>query len=344
MTLRLDQILGQSAAIAAIERAYTLDRLPHGLIFAGPAGVGKGTTAAALAKLFLCDDPSKTAPCGTCPACRAFDAGTHPDYHIVERRLIRLTKSESKARDLSIDVVRDYLVAAANMRAALNRGKVFIVEDADLMNPHAQNSLLKTLEEPAGRTLIILLTDQLDALLPTIRSRCQTIHFAALDQSLAREELQRRGIDPRAAAEAAAFSEGSLGVALNWIRDGVIDRARDLVRQLDSAMSGRGSGAALADWLRAAGDAYAEAQLKLDEKASKDQCAREGLTLYLKLAAQFFRRRLPDLGDDPDALERACQSIDAIVRAEQYLDCNVSVPLALQQLALTLEQTYAQPA
>ena len=73
----------------------------------------------------------------------------------------------------------------------MGRGKVFVVEQAELMKPAAQNALLKTLEEPAGRTLIILLTDQPDALLPTIRSRCQSVRFAPLDeQTSSRRELR----------------------------------------------------------------------------------------------------------------------------------------------------------
>ena len=101
------------------------------------------------------------------------------------------------------------------------------------MNAQAQNSMLKTLEEPAGRTLIILLTDQANALLPTIRSRCQMVRFALMDEPRVRQELARRGIDAAVAADAAVLSRGSLGVALKWIEDGVVAPARELTAMLD---------------------------------------------------------------------------------------------------------------
>src|SRR3954471_24763569 len=170
MSNLFSDILGQQSAIDYLKTAYCADRMPHALIFAGPSGVGKGTTAAALAKVWLCDKPNiKTAePCGKCDSCRTFQVGTHPDFHVVYRQLIRLEKESSKAKELPVDVIRLHLIHPAGLKAAMNRGKVFVVEEAELMNAAAQNSLLKTLEEPLGRTIVVLLTDQPDALLPTI--------------------------------------------------------------------------------------------------------------------------------------------------------------------------------
>src|SRR5688572_31040044 len=232
-----EDILGQENAIETISRAYESERLPHGLIFAGPVGVGKATTARALATLFLCEKPKGAEPCGKCASCALMSAEpepTPPDYHVVYRQLIRLEKEKSKAIELSVDVVRDFLVEPANMKASMNRGKVFVVEEAELMNPQAQNAMLKTLEEPAGRTLIVLLTDQPHALLPTIRSRCQLVRFAPLDTKLVQRELEKRGIDKGAAAAAAALTEGSLGLALKWVQDGVVSSAGELIRQIDA--------------------------------------------------------------------------------------------------------------
>src|SRR5689334_7297854 len=190
-------IFGQSDAIDSLRRAYLADRLPHGLIFAGPTGVGKATTARALAKLFLCEQPKSDEPCDRCESCRVFDAGNHPDYHVITKELIRYhdKTGKSKGIDLSIHVIRPELLEPASRKPVMGRGKVFVVEQADLMNPQAQNALLKTLEEPAGRAVIILLTDQPGCLLPTIRSRCQLVRFAALDPKRVQKELQKRGKD-----------------------------------------------------------------------------------------------------------------------------------------------------
>jgi DNA polymerase-3 subunit delta' len=336
--VRFDAIFGQAAALDSIRRAYRMDRLPHGLVFAGPAGVGKATTARALAFLFLCENPNGEAPCGACAACRGMAAGAHPDYHVITRDLIRYhdKTGKSKGIDLSINVLRPELVEPASRKAVMGRGKVFVVEEADRMNPPAQNALLKTLEEPAGRTLIILLTDQPDALLSTIRSRSQTIRFGSLDEQTVARELQKRGIDPHIASRAARFTRGSLGVALRWIEDGVIEPATDLVEQIDALFAGRAPDD-LPAWFKKAAEGYAEKQLGRDPLGSKDAATREGLALYLNLAAEHVRRRLGET-EDPDALERACAAIDAIVRAEGYLESNVNVSLVFQQLAATLRQ------
>jgi DNA polymerase-3 subunit delta' len=329
------QIIGQAAAVDALRRAYRADRLPHGMIFSGPAGVGKATVAAALATLFLCDRPAGDQPCGTCPSCVAMNSAAHPDYHRVYKELIRFhdKTGKSKGISLSIEVIRAEVVEKAARKPAMNRGKVFVVEQADLMTAGAQNSLLKTLEEPPGRTLVVLLTDQIGQLLPTIRSRCQTLHFGLLPVETVRSELQRRGIDPATAGKAAA--EGSLGVALQWISDGVIGKTAELRAQLDDLAAGR-TADGLADWFKSAADQYAEKQMERDELGSKDQATREGLGLYLRLASDHVRRRLRTEADS-DRLESVCTQIDAIARAEEYLDANVNIALIFQQLAMSLE-------
>src|SRR5579862_9780989 len=165
--LKLKDIFGQDAAIEWLTQTYLADRLPHAMIFSGPVGVGKATTAAALGKLFLCEKPKKDEPCGVCESCRIFDGGNHPDFHIITRELIRYydKTGTSKAIDLSIKVIRPELIEKAGRKPVMGRGKVFVIEQAELMNAAAQNAMLKTLEEPMGRALIILLTDQPNSLL-----------------------------------------------------------------------------------------------------------------------------------------------------------------------------------
>src|SRR5687767_13016757 len=97
--LTLSDIFGQDAAVESLRRAWAADRLPHGLIFAGPAGVGKATTARALGGLFLCEKPRGPAgdePCGACESCVVFDAGNHPDWHVVTKELIRFYDKTGK--------------------------------------------------------------------------------------------------------------------------------------------------------------------------------------------------------------------------------------------------------
>ncbi len=336
MPTNLSDIFGQHVAIDFLRRAYLADRLPHGMIFAGPAGVGKGTTARALATLFLCEKPKKAEPCGKCDSCRVMAAGTHPDFHAIYKELIRLydKTGKSKGTSLSINVIRPELIAKAANKSIMGIGKVFVIEQADLMEAPAQNSMLKTLEEPAGRTLIILITDAPGWLLPTIRSRCQMIRFAPLDREAVAEQLTARKIEPAVARDAAALADGSLGVALKWIEDGVVGPARELVSMIDSILAGREIAGDLPAWFKKSAEDYAAKQLDRDELASKDQATREGLGLYLKIAADRCRANLAT-ADSANA-DRLCGAIESIVRAEGYLDSNVNTSLVFQQLSLSL--------
>ncbi len=346
-TPQLKDIFDQPEAVDFLRRAIIADRLPHGLVFAGPAGVGKGTTATALAAVFLClhptvDDPTGLpAACGACESCRGMAAGerpdtNHPDYHRIHRLLIRIDKDQSKALNLPIDVIRQYLVEPANRKPMLNNGKVFVIEEAELMNPAAQNALLKTLEEPYGKTLLILLSDQPDSLLQTIRSRCQVVRFAALPRDRVINEMKSRGIDPATAADAADFADGSLGMAIKWTTDDVIPHARRLEMLLKRILAGSGDATELLTLIQTAADEYAAKQLAADKYASKPQATRDGLLIYFKLIAQALRTGLRE-GGDADHLEQLCAGIDAVARAESYLESNVNVSLLLQQLALALE-------
>ena len=324
-----DAILAQPAAVDFMTRALAADRLPHGLLFAGPTGVGKATTAAALASIFLCE-------AGDPPA----NLTNHPDYHVVTRDLIRYIEGggTQKAVQFSAKVIRAELVAPASNKSVAGRGKVFVVEEAEKMNATAQNTLLKTLEEPHGRTLILLLTDQPGALLPTVRSRCQVVRFAPLPEPVVRSELESRGIDPKTANTAAKLADGSLGVALRWIEDGVVPAALELKSLLDDALAPSPGRAVerrvdLPEWFKSAAESYAEKQLKRDPLSSKDAATREGLTVYLRLTAARFRRELRDPAATPACLERSAARIDAVSRAAIYLDANVNVPLVFQQLA-----------
>lgn len=336
MTTRFSDIFGQDTAIDMLTRAYLADRLPHGLIFAGPTGVGKGTTAKALATLFLCEKPKKDQPCGKCDSCRVMESGNHPDYHVIYKELIRVhdKTGKSKGIELSINVLRPELIEPAGRKASMNVGKVFVIEQAELMNPQAQNGILKTLEEPAGRTLIILLTDSPGWLLPTIRSRCQLLRFAPLDRATVTQQLAARKIDPATAKDAAALADGSLGVALKWIEDGVIGPARELASLIDSILAGKDGAMDLPAGFKKAAEEYAEKQMERDELSSKDQATREGYAVYLKIAADRCRAKLTTAS--VDEADRLCSAIESIVRAEGYLDGNVNTTLVFQQLALSL--------
>jgi DNA polymerase-3 subunit delta' len=320
-------VVGQDHAVAYLSRALASDRLAHGLVFAGPEGVGKALVARVLASIFLADraDDPESIDKGRA----LIEAGTHPDFHPVTRDLVRqLEGSErSKAAELSVKVVRAFVVEPAGKRSGLGRGKVFCIVDAAYMNAAAQNSLLKTLEEPPGRALIILLTDQPGSLLPTIRSRCQTVFFNPLSIDDATTLVVSNGGDPSLARSAAELAGGSPGIALRYLAEGVVLDAKrwfDLVE--------RGTSEEIATFLRASADTLAERAMERDPDASKDDATRTVIVRWLALAAERLRLRLAS----SPAPASVCDRIDAIRRAEILLDARVTIPLTLRQLGVAI--------
>lgn len=155
---------------------------PHALLFNGIAGIGKKDLAFYLAKGLLCSAPQNE-PCHQCRSCQIFSAGSHPDvYH--------LTIPEDK-KIIPVDSVRD-LIQWSVLNSQFNGKKVIIIEPAEAMNQSAANSLLKTLEEPVSDTIIILLTQKKQALLATIRSRCQTIDLVIPEMEIGLNWLQQQ--------------------------------------------------------------------------------------------------------------------------------------------------------
>jgi hypothetical protein len=174
----------------------------------------------------------------------------------------------------------------------------------------------------------VLVTDRPASLLPTVRSRCQTVSFGLLDAEQTQQVLRREDVSDEDAQAAATIAGGSPGRALAFLRDGVVPRARELWARLDDA-------APVASFLKESAEAQGEAALQLDPLGSKDAGTRGGYRLYLTLAADHLRRRLADA--DEWQMPMWCDLIDAVDRCDRYLAANVNADLALRQLELSIE-------
>ncbi|MDM5131234.1 DNA polymerase III subunit delta' [Aeromonas piscicola] len=136
-------------------------RLGHAWLLLGDPGLGKEQLAERLARLHLCQQPNRGEPCGQCHSCQLFDKGHHPDLGTVT----------VDSKTIGVEAIREICARLQNS-AQLGRGKVVIIPDAERMTESAANALLKTLEEPAGDSLLLLIASQVSRLLPTILSRC----------------------------------------------------------------------------------------------------------------------------------------------------------------------------
>lgn len=225
-------LVGQDRAVASLKRALSQGRLAHAYLFTGPEGVGKRTTALALAQVVNCQGGTLDG-CDACQACRKIRAGLHPDVRVIE----------PEGTSLKIDQIRE-LQAEVALKPYEGKRKVFIIDSAERMTEQAGNALLKTLEEPAGETILILVTSNASAVLPTISSRCQEVRFPPIPPGPLAGYLQReRGLDPKQARLLASFSGGSIGQALRietvsllTARDRVVEAAFEAIRKGDVAI------------------------------------------------------------------------------------------------------------
>ena len=221
-----ENILGQREPKRRLRRLLETDRLPHALLFSGPEGVGKRRTAEALAAALLCSSPAAGHPCGTCESCREFSRGIHPDFFFVVPEAVG-----KGARSIRIEAMRALGSALARPPELAPR-QVALVDDAQRMNEAAANSFLKTLEEPTGDVVFLLVTGMRAALLDTIVSRCLEIPFGPLALPELSEVLHRHGVEAEEAAALAALANGSAGRALALHVEGALRRREEAVSLL----------------------------------------------------------------------------------------------------------------
>lgn len=199
-------VSGHSRNISVLNRILGSGRVAHAYLFSGPQGVGKELVAFNFIKAVFC--PSGTA-CGECPSCRKLESGNHPDLHRVE----------PDGQFIKIDQIRA-LQKELGYRPYEAPRKACIIDAAERFNPASGNALLKTLEEPPGKAIIILLTSAPENVLPTIRSRCQQLLFSGVSDNEITALLQSRGVESETARISASLADGSVGKALALCNEG----------------------------------------------------------------------------------------------------------------------------
>ena len=199
-----DQVIGHEDIIAHLQNAITMNKVSHSYIFAGERGAGKKLLASLFAMTLQCKEQKKE-PCLNCVSCKRAMTKNHPDIIYIHHE---------KPNSISVDEIRDQIVNDVDIKPYEGPYKVYLIHDAEKMTVQAQNALLKTIEEPPAYAVIILLTNNTEALLPTIRSRCVTLYLKALSDDLVKEYLTDKLHLPDYQAEInASFAQGHIGKA-----------------------------------------------------------------------------------------------------------------------------------
>lgn len=242
--------LGQEKAEGTLLELFQADRMPHGIIFTGLKGIGKATTAFRLARFLFkhgAGDPNQNSMFDDAPIApltsldidphdrvfRQVASGGHPDLLTIER-----TYDAAKNKTQESLAVAELRKVEPFLRKTASEGgwRVVIIDDADTMNRNAQNALLKILEEPPAKTVIILIAHRAGALIPTIRSRARTLNFSALAPDVITDLLTQNGtyIDPFQGETLSALAEGSFGKSLRLLDEGGLEMLATLLEHISN--------------------------------------------------------------------------------------------------------------
>ncbi|MEN1679511.1 MAG: DNA polymerase III subunit delta' [Planctomycetota bacterium] len=316
--------IGHAGVRERFVRTLTAGRLASTYLFVGPRGVGKRTFAEELAGVLLCTGPvtaDRLSRCGQCESCRLFDQGEAPD-------LLRVALPEGKS-SLPLELFigpkerrhREGLCHDLAVKPLLSSRRVAIIDDADTLGAEGANALLKTLEEPPPRAVILLIGTSLSRQLPTIRSRSQVIRFGALTSDEVTQILAERDLLPEEADPGvlAARSGGSVSHAL---------AAGDDSLEAFRAVLHRALASEPVDTVRFGAAVIGQSQAGSTEPAVR----RERLRQILAMAVDFYRTRLRDAAQANafTAFDRLVERLDRTLSALEDLDRNANQATLVQ--------------
>jgi len=335
----LTRPLGHEAIVERLERLTTLadgesdgsgTGIPHAIVMAGPDGVGKFKTAMWWASRLKCDrrgePPSSDHSC-ECASCAQAAVGAHPD--------VMLVAPPATGKLISVEDVRHGLIPAMSLKPVRPGPRLAIVRDAEMLGVPAQNAMLKLLEEPPGFGVIVLVTAGLAALLPTLRSRCQTLRFGPLPDATVGQLLEAGGMDPALARAASVIARGSAGRALACDGEELEDRV-ELILAFENFRAGQGPSMEelVADLVDRRKTERSELPVLLEWQLKKIEAAHgcpapvesDRLAGFLEAAAQEAVERLVD---------EAMRTRAALRRIER----NANKKLALRDLLLDIRRS-----
>ncbi len=353
-TISLDAIIGQERAVEILRGAMGAGRIHHAWIFVGPVGVGKFTAALAFgAELLMPRDKGGGAAGERVRELLA--GGSHPDLHVITKELAAVSRDDGVRRqkqlNIALEVVREFLLEPASrtrmVTADSPAAKVFIVDEAEMLDWHGQDAMLKTLEEPPPGTVIILVASSEHELSPTIRSRSQRVAFTPLSEAAFAQWMKRSGLlegaelsrDDLAFLE--RFAAGSPGVAAAAVRTGLVGWWRTIgpaLMELDAGKFPFSFGQVLASLA----DEWAKARVSENERASKEAAKRAGARWILRIVGDHYRTRLREAVSKGLDAGGALAAVELIDRAEFQAERSVQLPFVMENLGAQLASVGAR--
>ncbi|GEM_PF-579339 len=212
-------IIGHNKQWEFLSRCIQNDKVAHAYLFYGPLNIGKRTIAMEFIKLLNCCN-SDIVPCGKCESCKGFENGFSRNLFFLKPEPPENSDKEDKSKNLAIRIEKiSELKSELSLSSADSGYKTAIIDNAGAMTYDAQGALLKILEEPKGKTVIILIVEQSDQLLSTIVSRCQLVRFDLLREKDIEESLVKDNIPKKLAEEISWLSFGRPGLAMEYYRN-----------------------------------------------------------------------------------------------------------------------------
>lgn len=325
----MQSVVGQHAAQRLLAREALARQVSHAYLITGPEQTGKTTLALEFARLLQCQErPAESPePCGVCSSCRRIASGAHPDVRLVVR--------PPDKRILPVELVRE-VIHTASLSPSVGPWRIFIIPEIERMAAASANALLKTLEEPPERVVLLLTSSEPESLLPTVISRCQLIPTQPPTADEIRMALvERWSVEPDRAGELTALSHGRIGWAILAAQNPELERARtELLARLVAL-----TGASRDERLRAAGTL-----------ASDTDAAREVVELWLfwwrdVVLAACGARGLASAGAVRAAAQRQGRALgvertqgflSALIAAREALEANANPQLTIESLLLDL--------
>ncbi len=354
-------IIDQDHIVEHMQNAIKTGKLSHAYIISGDAHSGKKMLANIFAKTILCEDKKDKGgfieSCGECHSCKQAEGSTHPDIRILQRE---------KPKSIGVDEIRIQVCDDVYIKPYSDH-KIYIIPDGDLMTPQAQNALLKTLEEPPSYTMIIILTSNIDAFLPTIISRCIVFQVKPVRDDLIQKYLmEKRKVVDYKARLAVSFAQGNVGKAImlsenedfEKLKNSSIDLLSRLERLTVNEMTDR-----LNDMLINAGSTAEESIETEDEESGKKK--KDGkktpepavIENFLDILTFFVRDTLVYKAEESadhlifadklsyiSSVTKKCtyrkldEMLNAIEEARSRIRSNVNAMLTLEMLMLKIEE------